>query len=203
MTPTEQGVVADAVEDAWYWLSRDGKYTSEDNWRKMMAKLEKAHGICSKMLSALAVVVALGSARAEEAIDYDALVQAMAIVESDDGATSRNVWQITPRYWADVNRIRRMNWHPSSYAHMVSVRAVALDYMAIFWAHYGERYTARTGKPITAEVLAKMHRVGYEGIWRRPKTAEKYWRRVRKHYDALKCVHEMKVYTPTIKENNR
>ena len=43
LTDKELSSVADAVETAYYWLSRDGKCTSPANWTVMMSKLEKAH----------------------------------------------------------------------------------------------------------------------------------------------------------------
>lgn len=42
-TAKELNAVVDAVETAYYHLSRDGKHTSPWNWETMMAKLEKAY----------------------------------------------------------------------------------------------------------------------------------------------------------------
>ena len=42
-TDKELAVVAEAVENAYYGLYRDGKHTSPANWMVMMSKLEKAH----------------------------------------------------------------------------------------------------------------------------------------------------------------
>ena len=42
-TDKELSAVAEAVETAYYWLSRDGKHTSPAYWTVMMSKLEKAH----------------------------------------------------------------------------------------------------------------------------------------------------------------
>ena len=43
LTDKELSAVAEAVETAYYCLSRDGKCTSPANWIVMMSKLEKAH----------------------------------------------------------------------------------------------------------------------------------------------------------------
>lgn len=120
-----------------------------------------------------------------EYIDRDALLSAIRTVESDNGATSRNVYQITRVYWSDVNRFMRWNWHPSSYRDMVETRAIAAEYVLAYWDYYGDRWQRATGHPITAEVLAKLHRVGYVGLNTKKKTAEAYWRRVQKLYQQI------------------
>lgn len=135
-----------------------------------------------RIIAAAVAVSLAGGATAVEVIDFPALLEAVAEVESDNGATSRNVYQITRVHWADVNRIRRWNWHPSSYRDMVETRAVAAEYVLAFWDYYGDRWQRATGQPITAEVLAKMHRVGYVGLLKNQRTAAKYWEKVRKHY---------------------
>lgn len=59
-------------------------------------------------LMALVALLAILPARAEK-IDYGRLLDAIAMVESDRGATSRNVYQIRRIYWNDVNRFMRWN----------------------------------------------------------------------------------------------
>lgn len=145
-----------------------------------------------RIIAAAVAVSLAGSATAVEVIDYPALLEAVAEVESDNGATSRNVFQITRVHWADVNRIRRWNWHPSSYRDMVETRAIAAEYVLAYWDYYGDWWQRATGQLVTAEVLAKMHRVGYEGLRTRQRRAEDYWRKVRPEYEARKAHNQLK-----------
>jgi len=164
---------AEGGSETWHAVNKAVNAVSEaihSAWRMRPA--------CAFLLAAgLSLCATLG--RAQE-IDRVALLDAIAMVESDRGATSRNIYQIRRIYWADVNRISGMNWHGSSYRDMVYFKAIAEDYINAFWDYYGDRYTKRTGKPVTAEVLARMHNGGPDG-WRKTATAS-YWRRVRKHY---------------------
>ena len=135
-----------------------------------------------RIIAAAVAVSLAGRATAVEVIDFPALLGAIAEVESDNGETSRNVYQITRVHWEDVNRIRRMNWHPSSHRDMVETRAIAAEYVLAYWDYYGDRWQRATGQVVTAEVLAKMHRVGYVGMLKHPKTAAAYWAKVKPIY---------------------
>lgn len=106
-------------------------------------------------------------------LSLTALFSAVAMVESDRGATSDNVYQIRDIYIDDVNRIYNMN---------VSYR-VKFDkekseqLMVLYWSYYGERYTKLTGKPVSYEVLARIHNGGPDG-WKKYAT-KRYWKRVK------------------------
>lgn len=114
------------------------------------------------------------------------LCAAIAQVESDRGETSGNVYQITPEYVADVNRIqrketrvggananaRRKSWRCEDALSMERSKAM----MRIFWAYYARRLPNGG----TAEELAKIHHVGYRGLRTKRTEAEVYWRKVRR-----------------------
>ena len=115
------------------------------------------------------------------------LYAAIAQVESDRGATSANVYQLRTLYIADVNRIVR-DWNRNANASGVTPfpiftaadrtdEAMSREMMAIFWTHYGRVYVTRTGKPVTYEVLARIHNGGPYG-WRKPST-KRYWLKVK------------------------
>jgi len=111
------------------------------------------------------------------------LLAAIAQVESDRGATSRNVYQLTPEYVADVNRIqrkltridgvRRTQWKCEDVLDVTRSE----EMIAVYWAYYGKRLPQGG----TAEELAKMHNVGYSGLRTRKTAAKRYWARVEKH----------------------
>lgn len=131
-----------------------------------------------KRLVAVAAALIVQGASAFAPVDYARLYKAIAIVESDDGKTSENRYQLTPAFVADIRRITgepfpKLGVYDAAYSRKA---------MLCYWVYYGSRYEARTGRPATAEILAKMHRVGYKGLWTRKATADGYWRRVRKHY---------------------
>lgn len=109
------------------------------------------------------------------------LFNAIAAVESDNGETSDNIYQIQPCYVADVNRIqaklervdgirRRRFAADDVYDRLASERM-----MEIYWAYYTKR-TLRAD----AKTLAMLHRVGWRGLKTRKGTAEAYWKRVKK-----------------------
>lgn len=121
-------------------------------------------------------------------IDLDALYCAVGKAESDNGRTSLNHYQLTERYVRDVERITGKAASRTVYGDKARQEAAMLDY----WNHYGERYEAASGRAISAEVLAKMHRVGYRGLKSRPKTARDYWHKVRPEYEARKAHNQFK-----------
>lgn len=115
------------------------------------------------------------------------LYAAIAQVESDRGATSANVYQLKTLYVADVNRIvgrwnRNANvadepQFPTFTAADRTNEKTSREIMAIYWTHYGKVYAARTGKPVTYEVLARIHNGGPYG-WKKPST-KRYWAKVK------------------------
>ena len=121
-------------------------------------------------------------------IDLDALYGAVGKAESDNGLTSRNHYQLTERYVRDVERITGRAVSRTVYGEKAKQEAAMLEY----WNHYGERYEAASGRAISAEVLAKIHRVGYRGLKSKPKTARDYWHKVRPEYEARKAHNQFK-----------
>ena len=102
------------------------------------------------------------------------LIAAIAQVESENGATSDNVYQMRRIYVEDVNRV--LGREAYSYEDVTDADK-CVEMMVTYWTHYGARYERLTGKPVTYEVLARIHNGGPDG-WRR-KCTEKYWDRVR------------------------
>lgn len=103
------------------------------------------------------------------------LFNAIAMVESDRGATSDNVYQIRNIYIDDLNRIYTYRFKYSDKYDKRKSEQMMFDY----WRYYGYRYTRLTGRPVTYEVLARIHNGGPDG-WRK-KSTEGYWRRVERH----------------------
>ena len=103
------------------------------------------------------------------------LFSAIAQVESDNGLTSDNVYQLSDIYIKDVNRY----YGGGKYAttdkfDRKKSEQIMLEYLAL----YGRRYYIKTGMKPTAETLARIHNGGPDG-WRKPATLG-YWRKVQK-----------------------
>ena len=114
------------------------------------------------------------------------LYAAIAKVESDRGATSENIYQIRNVYVNDVNRIIANAFktpsgapvHPAYfYPNEVNSKAASELMMKIYWEHWGIHYQRKTGKPVTYEVLARIHNGGPLG-WKKSAT-DVYWRKVK------------------------
>lgn len=114
---------------------------------------------------------------AAASIDYDRLLDAIAQVESDRGATSANVYQLRRIYVRDVNRVT--GWS-IRYKDAVSDSSVAQKCILAYWKHYAMEYERETGRKATAETLARMHNGGPDG-WRKTAT-RRYWKRVSRAY---------------------
>jgi len=111
------------------------------------------------------------------------LYEAIAQVESDRGATSANVYQLRQIYVDDVNRILIEEAHKTHstpggiFGHDdISSRSSSEQMMLRYWRHWGLHYQKKTGKPVTLEVLARIHNGGPIG-WKKPETVS-YWNRV-------------------------
>ena len=102
------------------------------------------------------------------------LYLAIAQVESQCGKTSDNVYQISDIYIRDVNRIMP-GLHFSTGAKFI--RESSECAMRVYWNHWGKHYQEKTGKPVTYEVLARIHNGGPLG-WKKPETLA-YWNKVR------------------------
>ncbi len=110
-------------------------------------------------------------------LELTCLFNAIAQVESDNGKTSNNVYQITDEYVADLNRIYTHHYPKRCVYDRYTSQCMMMDY----WRYYGYQYARRTGKPITYEVLARIHNGG-------PIGAEKdctiqYWKKVKKEME--------------------
>ena len=96
------------------------------------------------------------------------LFAAMAKVESDCGASSANVYQIQDIYLDDLSRIYKKDKAASEFA------------MVDYWKVYAHAWARKNlYKPITYEVLARIHNGGPNGMSKDSTLA--YWRKVRKH----------------------
>lgn len=119
------------------------------------------------------------------------LLTAIEQVESDRGATSKNLYQIRRVYVDDVNRIQEWNERkgdmivgtlPRFTYEDVTSRDKSREMIRIYWAFYGDIYTRTTGKPLSYEVLARMHNGGGENGWRRACTVP-YWGKVKRELE--------------------
>lgn len=102
------------------------------------------------------------------------LFTALAQVESNNGQTSKNVYQITRQYVDDVNRISD---NEAFLYEDRNDRAKSERMMEIYWLYYARRYLDQTGRTPTWETLARIHNGGPDG-WKKYGT-KKYWRRVK------------------------
>lgn len=105
------------------------------------------------------------------------LFAAIAQVESENGRTSENVYQLRRVYLNDVGRIYGCHFSDK----VATDRHASEQVMAAYLEYYGERYKRRTGKTPTAEVLARIHNGGPNG-WRKPSTL-KYWAKVKRELE--------------------
>ena len=115
------------------------------------------------------------------------LFAAIAQVESENGKTSDNVYQISSRYLADVNRIRAVRILHKLNKFNTHDRFDRTESERMMWEYlnyYGYRYRMSTGKNPTAEVLVRIHNGGPDG-WRKESTF-KYWKKVKAAMDAAK-----------------
>ena len=108
------------------------------------------------------------------------LYAAIAQVESCNGVTSPNVYQITRRYLDDLGRVYGVHFEDQC----ATDRAASEMAMQFYWKHYGHRYLSITGKLPDYEVLARIHNGGPDG-WRKKSTLG-YWRKVRAELDRNK-----------------
>lgn len=111
-----------------------------------------------------------------DTVDYERLLNAIAMVESDNGKTSRNVYQLTEIWVKDANRISGTVY---TLDELVENRAIAEGLICDYWRHYGARYYAEFGEAPSMEQLARMHNGGPRGY---TKTATlRYWEKVKKY----------------------
>ena len=102
------------------------------------------------------------------------LFNAIANVESDCGVTSKNIYQISDIYIDDLNRI-----YPHIYPRRCKYDKYASQCMMFdYWRFYAYDYARKTKKPITYEVLARIHNGGPDGMFKA--TTIPYWHKVKK-----------------------
>ena len=102
------------------------------------------------------------------------LFNAVAKVESDCGVTSKNIYQISDIYIDDLNRI-----YPHIYPKRCKYDKYASQCMMFdYWRFYAYDYARKTGKPITYEVLARIHNGGPNGMFKA--TTLPHWHKVEK-----------------------
>ena len=102
------------------------------------------------------------------------LFNAIANVESDCGVTSKNIYQIRDIYIDDLNRI-----YPHIYPKRCKYDKYASQCMMFdYWRFYAYDYARKTKKPITYEVLARIHNGGPDGMFKA--TTLPYWHKVKK-----------------------
>jgi hypothetical protein len=96
-------------------------------------------------------------------------LDALARLESGNQPTAVNrredahgLYQIRPSYLADANRIMGTNYTLAD-CHRP---AIAEEIVRAYLGHYGDAYAKRTGKPVTREVLARIHNGGPRGAER-------------------------------------
>ena len=115
-------------------------------------------------------------------LNLDPLFDAIAAVESENGRTSSNVYQLQESFIKDCNRIVIQSGVRLSAPFRYQDRLSAFKSRAMmetYWFHYGKRYYKLTGKLPTLEVLARIHNGGPDGFGK-PAT-DRYWRRVSAH----------------------
>ena len=98
-----------------------------------------------------------------------------ASVKPGDKGKSHGIYQIKSIYLADVNKVYKTNFMLSDRSDPGKAHRIVILYLT----YWGRAYTRRTGKPVTYEVLARIHNGGPNG-WRKQATI-KYWHKVRKY----------------------
>lgn len=112
---------------------------------------------------------------------YDAIAE----VESNTNDHAVNIkedavgrYQIRPIYIRDVNRIAGTSYTLGDRYNAQKAREI----VQIYTDHYAEIYTRQTGKPITDEVIARIHNGGgYRGALK--DSTKKYWKKVKEALD--------------------
>lgn len=141
--------------------------------------------ICNLSFAFLALGIIILPSNANAAgsnrpINYPALFKAIAQVESEHGATSKNVYQLTYAFIYDIERI---TGETLDYKRVTESKPLSERYMRIYWAYYTSRHFNKTGASVSPELLAKIHHVGYCGLKSKHTAANIYWRKVSKWYN--------------------
>lgn len=128
------------------------------------------------VIAAAALMVAAFATTHEREVDYNRLLRAVAQVESDDGATSANVYQLTQVWVDDISRIVGEEF---TLEQLIKERYLAEDLIIRYWKYYGAQYEAREGVAPDYQVLARIHNGGPRGY---AKAATRpYWEKVKRY----------------------
>lgn len=126
------------------------------------------------LITLIGAVIRVAMADTFFGLDFYKLADAVGFVESDRGLSSDNVFQLRDIYIADVNRI-----YGTSFKSIDKFsKKKSLKMMRLYWKFYGNQYRKQTGKPVTYDVLARIHNGGPNG-WAK-KCTQDYAKRVRK-----------------------
>jgi len=108
-----------------------------------------------------------------------ALIAAIAAVESHNNSNLTGLngecgaFQITQMYLDDANRFMGTKYTLHDMMDMEIAEKVVRSYLK----HYGHIYEMNTGKPVTADVLARIHNGGPYGYLRH--CTMEYWEKVK------------------------
>jgi len=104
----------------------------------------------------------------------------MAIGDRNLKNKAYGVCQIRQPYLDDVNRIAKTSFTMKQVANSEALsRWATVTYIK----HYGKRYARLTGKPLTAEVAARIHNGGPNG-WKK-KATDAHWNKVKVKMEEL------------------
>jgi hypothetical protein len=99
-----------------------------------------------------------------------------AVGDKATGSPAYGLYQIRQAYLTDANRIAGTSY---SLKEVAASKKLSQWCVQTYIGHYGKQYTAKTGKPVTMEVAARIHNGGPMG-WKKPKSTEPYWSKWRK-----------------------
>lgn len=129
---------------------------------------------------AIGSVVALSGLDLAYAEDPARLFRIISEVESANGRRSGNMYQITPEYVSDVNRIQRKLTRVDGMkrerfsCESVFDRGASERMMEVYWNYYCPRVGDWSD-----ETKCKLHHVGYRGLRTKKDLAEIYWKKIR------------------------
>lgn len=109
-------------------------------------------------------------------VGSDRLLDAIERVESMDGRSSSNLYQMQRVYYRDWCRIYGHRFTEDGYAAASTSRYTSRRIIREWWAYWVWR-----GRPCTEEGLARMHNGGPNGPYK--KSTYRYWIRVKRELD--------------------
>lgn len=126
---------------------------------------------------------------ADKKVDVNKIIPALIVVESGnnsnaigDNGKAFGILQLHKDYIDDVNRI-----YGTSYVHNDAFDPIkAKDITRLYLTYWGNKYVKDTKKPLTYDVLARLHNGGFDG-WKDKGTIE-YAKKVLKQLKKMKIV---------------